>query len=63
MNIKPHMLKSISVLLCIALSVIMLTGCAATAPKKKATRESATQKRKAMDFFLEGKVLSESNRE
>ncbi|MBT4484289.1 MAG: tetratricopeptide repeat protein [Candidatus Latescibacteria bacterium] len=58
MNIKPLMLKSISVLLCIALSVIMLAGCAATAPKKKATRESAAQKRKAMDFFLEGKVAS-----
>lgn len=48
---KCNILSIISII-----AVISLTGCAAQLSKQNATQESAALKKKAMDYFIEGKV-------
>lgn len=56
MKYKKPVRKSISFLICMLIGVSLLTGCAGTAPKQKETRQSAAQKKRAMDLFIDGKV-------
>ena len=56
MKYKKPVRKSISFLICMLIGASLLTGCAGTAAKQKATRQSAAQKKKAMDLFIDGKV-------
>ncbi|MFC1692875.1 tetratricopeptide repeat protein, partial [Candidatus Latescibacterota bacterium] len=48
--------KYCSIVMSIVLFVLLLSGCAVIAPRKELAEPRDIQKKKAMDFFIEGKV-------